>query len=98
MAERAVDIWPMLLTYVDAVEKKKVPNYNTTLYDTILAEHDDNFIIPKLQFFLSVAQSFNPFLTKYQTDEPVLSFLGKDLAELLMVIIVNTVGTYWLDY
>lgn len=91
VAERAVDIWPMLLTYVDAVQKKKVPNPNTASYDTILAARDDDLIIPKLQFFLSVAQSFNPFLTKYQTDEPVLPFLAKDLKELLMVKNVITV-------
>ncbi|CAM4639158.1 unnamed protein product [Leuciscus chuanchicus] len=86
VAERAVDIWPMLLTYVDAVQKKKVPNPNTASYDTILAVRDDDLIIPKLQFFLSVARSFNPFLTKYQTDEPVLPFLAKDLKELLMAL------------
>ncbi|XP_041865027.1 uncharacterized protein LOC121654791 [Melanotaenia boesemani] len=55
VAERAVDIWPMLLTYIDAVEKKKVPNPHTASYDTLLAARADDFIIPKLQFFLSVA-------------------------------------------
>nr|XP_023653576.1 uncharacterized protein LOC111836490 isoform X2 [Paramormyrops kingsleyae] len=84
VAERAVDIWPMLSKYVDAVEKKKVPNPNTVSYDTILSAQSDDFIIAKLQFFLSVARSFGPFLTKYQTDEPVLPFLAKDLTELLM--------------
>ncbi|XP_073714812.1 uncharacterized protein [Misgurnus anguillicaudatus] len=87
VAERAVDIWPMLLTYIDAVQKKKVPNPNTASYDTILAARDDDLIIPKLQFFLSVARSFNPFLIKYQTDEPVLPFLAKDLKELLMALL-----------
>lgn len=59
--------------------------------DTILAARDDDLIIPKLQFFLSVARSFNTFLTKYQTDEPVLPFLAKDLKEILMVRNVITV-------
>lgn len=87
MAERAVDIWPMLSIYIDAVEKKKVPNPNTASYDTILSTQSDDFIIAKLHFFLLVARSFGPFLTKYQTDEPVLPFLAKDLTELLMVMI-----------
>lgn len=64
-----------------------MPNPNTASCDTILAARDDDFIIPKLQFFLSVARSFNPFLTKYQTDEPVLPFLAKDLKELLMALL-----------
>lgn len=56
VAERAVNIWPMLSKYVDAVEKKKVPNPNTASYDTILSAQSDDFIIAKLQFFLSVAR------------------------------------------
>ncbi|XP_041931129.1 uncharacterized protein LOC121694820 isoform X2 [Alosa sapidissima] len=87
VAERAVEIWPMISTYVDAVQKKKVPNPNTASYDTILAAQADDLIIPKLQFFLSVARSFSPFLTKYQTDKPVLPFLAKDLKELLMALL-----------
>ncbi|XP_048087841.1 uncharacterized protein LOC125286663 isoform X1 [Alosa alosa] len=87
VAERAVEIWPMISTYVDAVQKKKVPNPNTASYDTILAAQADDLIIPKLQFFLSVARSFSPILTKYQTDEPVLPFLAKDLKELLMALL-----------
>ncbi|KAK0152285.1 hypothetical protein N1851_006335 [Merluccius polli] len=84
VAERAVDIWPMLSTYVDAVENKKLPNPNTASYDALVAARNDDFVIPKLQFFLSIARSFHPFLTRYQTDEPVLPFLGKDLKEFLM--------------
>ena len=80
----------MLLTYIDAVEKKKVPSPNTASYNSIFAARGNDFMAPKLQFFLSVARSFNPFLTKYQTDEPVLPFLAKDLTELLMAIIVIT--------
>lgn len=90
VAERAVDLWPMLLAYIDAVEKKEVPSPNTASYDTIVAARGDKFMVPKLQFFLSVTRSFSPYLTKFQTDEPVLPFLAKDLTELLMVMIVIT--------
>ncbi|KAL7876828.1 hypothetical protein SRHO_G00034710 [Serrasalmus rhombeus] len=61
-------------------------NVNTASYDAILAAQRDPLIIPKLEFFLSIA-SFNPFLQKYQTDEPVLPFLAKDLTELLMSLL-----------
>ncbi|KAK5866011.1 hypothetical protein PBY51_019494 [Eleginops maclovinus] len=32
---------------------------------------------------MAVSRSVTPFLTKYQTDEPVLPFFANDLAELL---------------
>lgn len=73
----------MLLIYVDAVKKKKIPNPATTSYDTIVAAQEDPLIVAKLQFFLAISRTFNPFLTKFQTDEPVLPFLAKDLADLL---------------
>lgn len=44
----------------------------------------------KLQFYTALARTFTPFLKKYQTDEPVLPFLPKDLTELMMVIIYLT--------
>lgn len=55
VAERAVDIWPLLSTDVDAVENKKLPNPNTASYDTLVAAQNDDLVIPKLQFFLSIA-------------------------------------------
>ena len=87
VAERVLEVWPMIQTYVNAAENKRVQKPNTASYDAILAAQGDPVLIPKLQFFLPIARSFNPFLKKYQTDEPVLPFLAKDLTELLMVII-----------
>lgn len=77
VAERAIQVWPALRLYVNAAEKRKVTTPATASYDTLVA---------KLHFFLAVARSFNPFLTKFQTDEPVLPFLAGELSELLMVI------------
>ncbi|XP_065125255.2 uncharacterized protein [Paramisgurnus dabryanus] len=83
VAERAVQVWPVIMKYVDAVKQKKLPNPGTASYDIIEAAQADPLIIAKLQFFLAISRTFNPFLTKYQTDEPVLPFLAKDLSELL---------------
>ncbi|XP_040892557.1 uncharacterized protein LOC121180926 isoform X2 [Toxotes jaculatrix] len=87
VAERAVEVWPVIKTYVDAAEKKRVQVPCTASYDTIVAAQKDPFIIAKLQFFLAIARTFNPFLTKFQTDEPVLPFLVKDLTELQMSLL-----------
>nr|XP_043905538.1 uncharacterized protein LOC122784359 [Solea senegalensis] len=87
VAERFLEVWPMIRKYVDAAEAKKVQKPNTASYDLILAALGDPLLIPKLQFFLAIARSFNPFLQKYQTDEPVLPFLAKDLTELLLSLL-----------
>lgn len=75
------------MQYVDAVKQKKLPHPGTAPYDTVEAAQADPLISAKLQFFLAISRTFNPFLTKYQTDEPVLPFLAKDLSELIKVII-----------
>ncbi|KAK1886444.1 Zinc finger MYM-type protein 1 [Dissostichus eleginoides] len=80
---RVVEIWPMLQKYVDGVKNKKIPNPATASYDTIAAAQRDPLIIAKLQFFFAISRTFSPFLLKFQTDEPVMPFLAKDLAELL---------------
>ena len=72
------------MTYVDAVRTKKVPNPGTASVGTIAKQ--DPLILPKLQFFMAISRTFTPFLTKYQTDAPVMPFLCKDLVELFQVI------------
>ncbi|XP_041949319.1 uncharacterized protein LOC121709785 [Alosa sapidissima] len=83
VVERALLIWPNILKYVDAVTTKKLPNPGTSSYDTIETAAKDPLIVAKLHFFMAVSRSVSPFLTKYQTNEPVLPFIGDDLAELL---------------
>ncbi|XP_051806518.1 uncharacterized protein LOC127534690 [Acanthochromis polyacanthus] len=87
VAERAVEVWPKLQLYVDAALKKKVQKPSSASFDTVVAATGDPLIVPKIQFFLAIARSFNPFLTQYQMDDPVLPFLAKDLTELLMSLL-----------
>ncbi|XP_028973959.2 uncharacterized protein LOC114830660 isoform X1 [Esox lucius] len=83
VAERALVIWPDMMKYVEAVSTKKLPNPGTSSYDTIEAATKDPLILAKLHFFMAVCRSVTPFLTRYQTDKPVLPFIANDLAELL---------------
>jgi len=39
---------------------------------------------------MSVSRSFQPFLTKYQTDAPMIPFLGRDLEDLIRVGLMTT--------
>ena len=78
--ERALEVWPSLKLYLDAVHRKELPNLKTASFDTIDAAHNDSLTITKMHFFMTVARIFDPFMRKYQTDEPVMPFFGKDLA------------------
>ncbi|KAJ8404749.1 hypothetical protein AAFF_G00336120 [Aldrovandia affinis] len=83
VVERALAVWPSLLIYMEAVRTKKAPNPGTGSYDTIAAAIKDPLILAKLHFYMAIARTFTPFLKRYQTDEPVMPFLGRDLAEFL---------------
>ena len=77
VVDRAITIWPMMVKYVDAVTQKKLPNPRTSSYDTLAEARNDPLI---------VSRTFTTFLTRYQTDEPVIPFIGKDLAVLMKVM------------
>ncbi|XP_062374792.1 uncharacterized protein LOC134062699 [Sardina pilchardus] len=83
VVERALDIWSSMLVYTNAVRRKELPNPGTASFDVIEDAQKNPLTLPKLQFFRSIAQLFDPFLRKYQTEEPVMPYLGKDLAELI---------------
>ncbi|KAJ8377511.1 hypothetical protein AAFF_G00259380 [Aldrovandia affinis] len=83
VVERALAVWPSLLIYMEAVRTKKVPNPGTGSCDTIAAAIKDPLILAKLHFYMAIARTFTPILKRYQADEPVMPFLGRDLAEFL---------------
>ncbi|XP_042290428.1 uncharacterized protein LOC121912386 [Thunnus maccoyii] len=73
--------------YVDAVRTKRLPNPGTSSFDTLEAAQKDPLIIAKRHFYMSVIRSFKPFLTTYQTDQPMMPFLVNDLADLMKCIL-----------
>ncbi|KAF4097454.1 hypothetical protein G5714_021462 [Onychostoma macrolepis] len=75
VVERALEVWPSLQLYVDAMKRKELPNPGTGSYDTIEAAQKDPLILATLHFFTTIARTFEPFLKRYQTDEPVMPFL-----------------------
>ncbi|KAJ8376865.1 hypothetical protein SKAU_G00074450 [Synaphobranchus kaupii] len=51
-----------------------------------------------VQVWPMIMMTFSPFLTNYQTDEPVLPFLAKDLSELLKSLLLRFVKGELLQY
>ncbi|XP_022076088.2 uncharacterized protein LOC127535448 isoform X2 [Acanthochromis polyacanthus] len=87
VVERALELWPSVTMYMDAVRTKRLPNPGTSSFDTLEAAQKDPLIMPKLHFYLAVIRTFSPFLTTYQTDQPMMPFLVNDLAELMKCIL-----------
>ncbi|KAL6491477.1 hypothetical protein MHYP_G00018220 [Metynnis hypsauchen] len=81
--ERAVEVWPSIVKYVDLVKTKKLPNPGSSSYDTIAVARMDPLLLAKFHFFMAISRVFQPFLTKYQTDAPMMPFLWNDLENLI---------------
>lgn len=76
---RALEVLPNLQQYVEAVEKAKIPNPKTKTYETVRTAVKDPLFVAKGEFFISVANEVEPFLTSYQTQSPMVPFLSTDL-------------------
>ena len=66
------------------VSEKAVPNPGTTSYDTVASCTKDQLIVVKLLCFISIAKQVNEFLVLYQTDKPMVPFIGSDLRRMLV--------------
>ena len=52
-------------------------------YDLLVQNHTDHLMFGKMQFFHDIANVLSEFLTKFQTDDPVMLFLS-DLQESIL--------------
>jgi hypothetical protein len=82
VALRAIEIWPYLKKFVQMKEKEK-PILSSQCFLTLKNCCSDKFLEAKLHFFSSVAKELKTFLTKYQSDEPMIPFMSNDLFEIL---------------
>ena len=83
VAERALEVWPHIVKYVNAVKAKKVSDPKSKSYETISSSCCDPLMPAKITFCTSVAKQINPFLTAFQTDKPMLPFTSSSLYILL---------------
>ena len=58
--ERALEVWPSLIMYVDAVRTKRLPNPGTSSFDTLETAQKDPLIMAKLYFYMFVIRTFSP--------------------------------------
>lgn len=100
VAERAIIMLPYLKVYVKGVEYKTnnitVPNCDSYVIvkNAILG---DSLLLSKLVFFQTAAKEFEPFLTFFQHDRPLLPFMYRKLEYLLKNIFCKFLKRSFLD-
>ena len=87
VAERALEIWPIITSYVTETLKKPVSQIPTaSSFATVRSAVQNHLTIAKLQFFVSAASIMKPYLQVFQSDAPVLPFVTSELHALLQTL------------
>lgn len=87
--KRALAILDDLKLFVENVQNKKIPNPNNFSYNEMVKFLQDKFLAVKLHFFHSLISLIQPFLTIYQTDNPMLPFFAEDLTKIIRSSFIN---------
>lgn len=88
VAEKAINIRLGIIKYVKKVSsgpKSKVPS--VSLFQKLIKHAQDPLTVAKLHFFINVAEVLQPFLKKFQSDNPSLPFIAEELYSLQKVIL-----------
>ena len=84
VADRAIQIWPNIIKYINETLKKPKSQVPTSSYFAkIRSAVQDSLIVAKLQFFASTASLMVPYLQKFQTDTPLIAFTTTEVTVLL---------------
>ena len=87
VAERAVEMWPSLKTYITEILKKprsQVPTSSS--FSTVKSAVLNKLTTAKLEFFMSIAAAVRPYLQTFQSDGPLLPFITSELETLLRTL------------
>lgn len=82
-AEKAVLIWDDIKSFVKSIEKGDLAKINNKSFNVVAEATKDKLFVLKMQFFASVAKALQPFMTKYQSDSPLLPFFADDIFQLV---------------
>ena len=91
--DRLIEVWDnvkKMVAFWEGLPKSKQPSSKS--YLAVKDSVGDPFFITKFQFFSFVSNIVEPFLKKYQTDQPMIPFLYcylKDFVIKLLNIIVE---------
>ena len=97
VCERALKLWDNIAAYVKAAEAGKVNKPKNKFYEVIKDCLKDPCFIAKLHFFKCIASQLQPFLSKYQTDRPIIPFLSDDLCLIIRSLLRRFIKPDQLD-
>ena len=87
VAERAVEMWPSLTTYITEILKKpKSQVHTSSSFSTVKFAVLNKLTTAKLEFFMSIAAAVRPYLQTFQPDGPLLPFITSELETLLRTL------------
>lgn len=84
VAKTCIELLPSLELFVKAALEKKVSLPDNKSFETVKKEVMHTPLLAcQLSFFASVAKDIEPFLKKYQADEPLLPYMCDDLQKMI---------------
>lgn len=90
VCQYAIDHWPLLVEYVKSFQSKsasKKPQVNS--FHVLESAVKCDLTVARMHFFLSVAKAFEPFLTMFQSEFPMIPFLSEHLTTLLRSLLLR---------
>lgn len=97
VCRRIIEIFPTVSKYVDAVQRKETRNPATKSFALVKNWSADPLALAKLHFIVSIGEPIEAFLKMYQTDEPMLPYLSKDIEMLLRSLMERFIKTTVLE-
>ena len=98
VGERIVEIWPSVIKIMNHwifFPPSKQLKFRS--YEVVKGAINDPFTVTKLKFFCFTASPLEPYLTIYQSEEPLIPFLYDDLQSLYKELLGLTVKSEVLE-
>lgn len=81
VAERSLQIWPNVQTYISSTQKMAKSKRHTC--QSFVNPCEYVLMLAKLNFFVCIAKVLVPFLELFQTEKPMMSFISSELQKIL---------------
>ena len=86
-----------LSKYVQAAKTGKCSCPSVKSFTSVIEGCNDPLFVAKCEFFITVSETVEPFLTTFQSDLPLVPFLANDLADLVRQLLSRIVKNKILD-
>ena len=88
MADCAIEVWPSVfkcVAYWESLSRSRCPQIKS--YKQLVECYSDPLVPAKLYFFSFVAGIFEPYLTRFQTDAPMVPFIFDELSAIFKKLV-----------